>query len=273
MLAKSLTVESDAVIYDLEDSVSPGQKQQARINVCQLLKEIRTGKQCTQMEVIVRINPFDSSFALEDLLQVCLHKPDAVIITKATAQIISAADAIITMIELCNNLPKQNIEIIALVETALGVETVSDIIGSSARLTAVQFGAEDFTRDMEIARTSTSNEIIYSRNRLAVACRAYGIGCIDTPYLDFNDFDGYEVDTRYAKSIGMTGRCVIHPALIERTNRIFSPTPQEVVEAKQIVAAFDEAIAKGLGAASFNGKMIDLPIMQRAKKLLEKAEV
>jgi len=272
MLEKSLTVESDAVIYDLEDAVSLDQKESARLKVCTQLKDIRSGKHVVNMEIIVRINPLDSIYALDDLIQICPHGPDAVIIPKATVKSIIAADVIITMLESRYDLPERGIKVIALVETAMGVETVSDIINASSRLTAVQFGAEDYTKDMEIARSSESDEIVYSRNRLAVACRAYGVDCIDTPYLDYKNTNGCIKDTQYAKSVGMTGRCVIHPSLIEPTNLIFSPSPSEINEAEMIIAAYNEASEKGLGAVAFYGKMIDLPIMHRAKRLLEKAE-
>ena len=272
MIAKSVTLETDAIIFDLEDAVNIDQKEQARKNVCDVLKEIRDGNLHVKQKIIVRVNALDSSFALDDLIQVCIHKPDLIIIPKAEEKAIITVDMILTMLEIQYGLPEKQIDIIALVETARGVETVYDIISSSMRVKAVQFGAEDFTKDMEIVRTPESDEIQYARNRLAIACKALGIGCIDTPYVDFKNINSCVKDTLYVKSIGMTGRCVIHPSLIELTNCIFSPSLQEIEEADRIVTAYAKAVQEGKGAVALDGKMIDLPVVQRAKKLLEKAQ-
>ena len=218
----------------------------------------------------MRINPLDTMYALDDLMAVCQYQPDAIVVPKATKEVIIAADIILNILELRFGLLPQSVGMVALVETALGVDSISAIAGASPRLIAVQFGAEDYTKDMEIVRSVASGEIVHSRNRLAIACRAYGIDCIDTPYLDFKDSEGYIRDTEYVKAIGMTGRCLIHPSLIESTNRIFSPSSDEIEEANEIVTAYQEAVEKGMGAVALNGKMIDLPVYQRALGILEK---
>ena len=271
MICKALTLKADAIIFDLEDAVRLDQKEKARTNICKLFKEICGESRPLHSEIIVRINAFDSAFALEDICQIGRYMPNTILIPKADKRKIVAADIILSMLELQYGFPKQSLKMIILVETAEGVETIYEMIQSSERITGVQFGAEDFTRDMEIVRTSKGEELIYSRNRLAIACHACKIDCIDTPYTDFKDIDGCVRDTQFAKSIGMTGRCVIHPSLIELTNGIFSPSLQEIADAERIVSAFDEAAKNGFGAVALDGKMIDLPVVQRAKKRLEKA--
>ncbi|SBV97028.1 Citrate lyase beta chain [uncultured delta proteobacterium] len=270
MLEKALAfTEADGIILDLEDSVSPSEKANARALVCGALQ--KTANRAGRREIIVRLNPLASPFAFDDFAAVCPLAPDSLIITKASANTLVCADMLVAMLENKHGLPPGEIRLIPLIETAEGIEDITAILRASSRITAAQFGAEDFTRDMEVERTLESGEIAYARNRLAVACRAAGVDCLDTPYADFRDREGCERDTRYAKSIGMTGRTVIHPSLAGLTNRIFSPSPEEITRAEHIVRAFEEATDKGLGAVALDGKMIDAPVVDRARNLLKKA--
>ena len=270
MLEKARTFyESDGIIFDLEDSVSPNEKNNARNLVSDALKHL-PGDAGTR-EIIVRLNSLSSPFAFDDFAAICPLKPAALIITKASQESLIAADQLVTMLENKHSLPSGEIRLIPLIESAHGIEDISAILRTSPRITAAQFGAEDFTKDMEIERTRESGEIAYARNRLAVACRAAGVDCIDTPYVDFHDLEGCERDTRHAKSIGMTGRTVIHPSLVKLTNCIFSPSPEEIAHAERVVQAFADAENKGLGAIALDGKMIDPPVVERAKNILLKA--
>jgi citrate lyase subunit beta/citryl-CoA lyase len=124
---------------------------------------------------------------------------------------------------------------------------------------------------MGVARRQDNLEIVHARNRMAVACKACGIDCIDTPYTDYSDQAGYDADTRYAKAIGMTGRAIIHPSLIDVTRTIFTPTDEEIREAREIVQAYERCVSEGRGACSLSGKMIDAPIADRARQVLKKA--
>lgn len=270
MLEKALAFdETDGIIFDLEDSVSPPEKGKARELVCGALQKAANGT--GQREIIVRPNPLSSPFAFDDFAAICPLAPDSLIITKASRNVLVCADMLVTMLENKHGLTPGNIRLIPLIESAEGIEDISAILRASPRITAAQFGAEDFTKDMEVARTRESGEVAYARNRLAVACRSAGVDCLDTPYVDFRDLDGCDADTRYAKSIGMTGRTVIHPSLAGLTNRIFSPSPKEIALAENIVRTFDEAASRGLGAVALDGKMIDAPIVERARNLLAKA--
>lgn len=269
MLHKSTEIEVDGIIYDLEDSVSPSEKAFARNNVIEKIKTIREEE--IKTEIIVRINSFSTPYAFDDLVGVCQYSPDAVIITKATSERIIAADYILLMLEMKYGLVDKTIKIIPLIETPQGIEEISRIITSSNRIVAAQFGAEDFTTEMGIARRSDNIEISYCRNRMAIACKACRIDCIDTPYTDYKDIEGCEIDTMYAKSIGMTGKAIIHPCLIEITREVFSHSEREIAEAKGILSAYELALKVGSGAASLNNKMIDAPIAERARKIIEKS--
>lgn len=269
MVTKSTRIEVDALIYDLEDSVSLGEKDGARELVTEQLRAIR--EEASSTEIIVRMNVLSTKYAFDDLVEVCRYSPDAIIVPKAASDNISAVDQMLSMLEDKYGLEKNSIKLIPLLETASGVEDVGNIVAASARVVAAQFGAEDFTKEMGIARRADNMEIVYARNKISVACKARNVECVDTPYTEFTDIAGCEADTRYAKSIGMTGRAIIHPALIEITRSIFTPTEQEIAQAKEIVFAYEQGLREGKGAFSLNGKMIDAPIADRARQVLAKA--
>lgn len=270
MMRKALgTPELSGIVFDLEDSVGVAEKDAARSLVCSILQEIRGGEETR--EIFVRVNPLSTAFALEDLVAVAQYRPDSIIVTKSTVADVIAAERILDMLEEKYGLEKGCIGLVPLIESAQGVEEIGEIVRASRRVTAAQFGGEDFTKDMEIDRTAAGMELSYSRNRLAVVCRAAGVDCLDTPYVDFKDIAGYEADTRYAKSIGMTGRTLIHPALCELTNRIFSVSQAEKDYAQRVVAAYEQGLKASKGAVSLDGKMIDLPVYERARRTLEKA--
>ena len=266
--AKSLT-NADAVILDLEDSVASASKETAREMACGLLKEKHPND---GREWIVRINGLDSVWAFDDLSAVMYNVPDAIIVPKATWVTIVHVDGILSMLERKHMLPTNKTPVLPLIETALGIMELDKILAIGNRITGIIFGAEDYTRDMEISRTDSGSEIAWCRNRLAVACKAAGVDCIDTPYANFKDTDGYKSDTYYAKSIGMTGRTLIHPSQIDITNQIFTPSENEITYAKRIVAAFHDANSEGAGAVALDGNMIDLPVYDRAKRLLDKIQ-
>ena len=265
---KALTLESDGVIFDLEDAVSPDRKPAARSTVAAVLRECgRDGRK----ELLVRINQVSMELGILDLMAVVPSKPDTLVIPKACPRDIIAADIIITGIEASLGMAPNTVGVIPLIETAVGVETLNEIIRSAARITGVQLGAEDLTKELDIERTKDGAEIAHVRNRLAMAARAAGIDAIDTPFADYKDEEGLLADIAYCKSIGMTGKTAIHPGQVRHINAAFTPTDEAVAEARALVAAYDDALAKGLGACSFKGKMIDVPIAERAQKILDKA--
>lgn len=267
-IEKALTLESDGVIFDLEDAVSPDLKPAAREMVATILRECERHE---KKELLVRINQVSTQLGIQDLMAVVPSMPDSLIIPKACPRDIIAADVVISGIEASLGMAPNSVGVIPLIETAVGVETLGEVIRSTARITGVQLGAEDLTKEFGITRTRAGMEIAYARNRLAMAARAAGIDAIDTPFADYKDEDGLIADIVYCRSIGMTAKTAIHPGQIRHINAAFTPTDAEVAEAKAIVDAYRDAVAKGLGACSFNGKMIDVPIAERAQKILDKA--
>ena len=268
MLQKAVTLRPDAVILDLEDAVSIPEKELARSQVVEMLPQIKaSGK-----EVLVRVNGMDTPWGVEDLQAVVPCRPDAVVLPKANRQYILTADCVISMLERKYHLPENSIGMVPLFETTEAIVTGYEILGLCRRINGVQFGAEDLTKEMEIPRTSAGEEIRYAREQLIFAARARGVDSLDTPYTDVKNLEGLERDVAGAKAMGFTGKTCIHPAHIETINRLFTPTEEEVARARGIVAAMEEAVAQGKGACMYENKMVDAPVAERARKVVEKAE-
>jgi citrate lyase subunit beta/citryl-CoA lyase len=268
MAKKAFSLESDCIIFDLEDSVAGDRKEIGR----RILESLFIGEHLSGKEHMVRVNDIDSPFFSEDMRVVVKIKPHAVVLPKATEDALVAADVLLSGLEKEFNLPCGEIKLIPLIETAYGVCRAYYIARKVKRVCAIQFGAEDFTRDMEIRRTSSGNEIFFARNEVAVACRANGIEAIDTPFTDFNDDAGLEFDCNIAKSIGMKAKTCIHPKQIGIINRIFSPDQSEIAYAVKIIDQANLPENQKKGAFQFEGKMIDKPVLARAVAVLETAK-
>lgn len=268
MLNKAETIVSDAVILDLEDSVSPSEKTKARDNVAIVLRE----KKILGKEVIVRINAVDTIWGIQDLMTLAPLGPDAIILPKADDRSLVTADMIISAIEERCTTDQDLIKLIPLFETTNSIVNAYNILGSTSRIDGVQLGGEDLTKELEIARTSTGEEILYARQHLAMSAKARKIDIIDTPFTDISDLDGLQKDALLVKSLGFTGKACIHPTHITMINEVFSPSEEEICHAKDIVEAYEESQREGFGACVVNGKMVDIPVAQRAKGILIKAD-
>ncbi|GHV50562.1 citrate lyase [Deltaproteobacteria bacterium] len=266
---KALATAGDGVIFDLEDAVSPDKKNSARETVAQILREAERGKK----ELVVRVNQISTRLGIDDLLAIIPCRPDTLIIPKACPRDITTADVVASGLEEACGIPPGSIGFIPLLETAVGLESLREILGTAERICGLQLGAEDLTKELGIVRTREGNEIAYARSRMIMAARAFAIDAIDTPFADYHDTEGLLADLSYIKSVGMTAKTAIHPAQLDFINAAFTPTKEEVEQAKAIVAAYKESVAKGLGACSLNGKMIDVPIAERAMKVVRKAEL
>lgn len=259
---------ADSIILDLEDAVAPDQKDAARDLVKSALENFDFGN----CEIIVRINSLDTPFWEEDIEQILPLLPDIIMPTKVSDKAyIHELTAKMDEVEAKNNIPAGKIKIIPLLETALGIENAFEIATASKRIEAIYLGAEDLTADLRCKRTKEGAEILYARGRLICAARAAGIEAYDTPFTDVEDLEGLERDANFAKALGFTGKAVISPRHVEIVNKIFSPTMAEIEHAKDVYRAIKEAKAQGKGAISLNGKMIDAPIVMRAKIILDNA--
>ena len=260
---------ADAVIFDLEDAVSPAEKDAARILVRNTLRYMDL-RGC---ETIVRINSIDTPYWQKDLDTVLPQQPNLILLPKTNSSAdILAADAYMTALEEKLGLAANTVGLMPLIETALGVENAFSIATASKRVKALFLGAEDLTADLQCKRTKESREIEYARTRLVVAARAAGVDVYDTPFTDVNDDEGIWVDARVAKALGFNGKASISPRHVDVINQVFSPTQKEIDYAYEVMDAITLAKEQGRGVIALHGKMIDAPIVARAQQTIAAAE-
>lgn len=267
MLINAASLMADAVIFDLEDAVSPAEKDAARILVRNTMKYT----DLSVCEVIVRINSVDTPYWKDDINAILPQKPSLILLPKtATARDVRIVSDYMSEVELREGMEIGTVGIMPLIETALGVENAFSI-ASEERVRALFLGGEDLTADLQCKRTKEGKEIEYARTRLVVAARAAGVDVYDTPFTDVNDDEGIVTDTAFAKSLGFSGKASISPRHIEVINEIFSPTASEIDYAYEVIDAIQLAKAQGKGAISLRGKMIDAPIVARAERTIAMA--
>ena len=257
---------ADAVVFDLEDSVSPAEKDSARILVRNTLQNM----DFEHCKTIVRINPLDTDYWKADLQQIVPAKPDHIILpkTNGSGDLYKLAQRICKVSDDESYRPK----VIALIETAMGVECAFEIAATKKVVGGLFLGAEDLSSDLHCKRTKGGQEILYARQRLVMAARANGIEVYDTPFTDINDDEGIYEDAKLAKSLGFSGKVSISPRHVEAINQVFSPSEDEIAQAKEVMAAIEEAEAQGRGTIALHGKMIDAPVVHRAEQVLQAAK-
>ncbi len=254
---------ADCVLIDLEDSVPLGEKRATRILAKHLLTAVKFP------EVWVRINPLDT-YGRDDLAEILRGRPHGICLPKAesSADVISLSTAI-EELESSYGISNGTTHIMPIIETARGVLHSEEIASADQRVAIVAFGAEDFTRDMGARRTEES--LLFARSMIVTAAKAAGIQASDTVYSNLDDEKGLIAEAKQARNLGFDGKGVINPRQIEPIHAVFSPTEQEIEEARQIVAAAEEAEEHGLGAIAIEGKMIDKPVLARAQQTLQLA--
>lgn len=223
-------------------------------------------------EIIIRINSIDTEFWKKDLEELVPLQPHMIMPPKINcAKDVQIVADYIKEVEVKNNIEKPT-AIIALIETARGVENAYEIATASQRVKAIFLGAEDLTADLRCKRTKEGDEIFYARGRIVTAARAANIEAYDTPFTDVEDEEGLKLDAEFAKGLGFTGKAAISPRHIMAINEVFSPTIEEIEYAKEVMDIIRVAKEQGKGAISLRGKMIDAPIVERARQTLEMAK-
>ncbi|MCL6650511.1 MAG: CoA ester lyase [Chloroflexi bacterium] len=268
MIAKAPGIPADLFCLDLEDSVPPAEKATARQIVATHLDTLDVGRR----GLAVRVNALTTGLLDEDLEAVVHPRLQAISLPKVeSAEQVREVDARLALLEQARGLPPGQIKLLCWIEMAIAVINVYSIASACPRVAAVSFGAEDFAADLEVARTREGLEISYPRAVIAVAARAAGVAAIDTPEPDFKDLENLEVDARRARNLGYQGKFCIHPSQVEIVNRVFTPAEAEIEYARRVVAAYEEAERQGIGAVALDGKMIDAPVVLRARQLLQRA--
>ncbi len=259
----------DVLVLDLEDSVPAAEKANARA----MVRDAIAGPTLKGQRVVVRINSIGSGLMEEDLQAVITPGIDGINLPKpSSADDVRTVEAIIERLEKERGIEKGHIKLTPWVETAKGLINAFEIASASPRIVGIILGAEDFTLDIGMQRTEGGDELLYPRIMVVVAAKAAEVIAIDTPFNDFRDEEGLIMETTIARKLGFQGKYVIHPGQIEPVNQAFRPSPEEVEHARRVVEAFDAAEAQGFASTSVDGKMIDIPIASRARKLLMVAD-
>lgn len=274
LITKAATLASDAIILDLEDAVPLADKGTARIMVRDSIKAIKSGVSA----LFVRVNALITNLTSEDLRFVCVEGLDGIMLAKAEAE--SDVVKLAGMLEEAEKglgLKLGSLTIVPLIESAKGVVNTYEIASASKRVVAVAFGAGDYYRDLGRSVSFLSpeqTELLYARSQIVNGSRAAGIQAIDTPFFGLlTDREGFMRETILALQLGFKGKLLIHPTQIDFVNKTFSPSLDEAGYSRRVVEAFEEAQAKGLGAISFEGKMIDIMSYRQAKELVNFVEV
>lgn len=267
-IRKAIQLEVDCICMDLEDGVSPNRKDEARRTICNALDNY----DFYQSEKIVRINPLNSPFALDDLKVILPHHPQSIVIPKVkSAAEIRSVSAIISIFENKYGWPLGSIRLFAIIETPMAFLNLNEIAQSDSRLEVLIFGAEDLMGDIGGKRSRSSQEVLFARSTLVLHAAAFNLQAIDMVYLDFNDSVGLEEECRQGVALGYWGKQIIHPNQVSIVQNAFTPTDEEIHQAIALIKSFEDYKQSGIGAFAVNGKLVDAPIIKSAENILVKA--
>ena len=280
---------ADVVNLDLEDSVAPDDKDQARRNVIQAIGDVEWGTKTLS----VRINGLDTPYwyrDVVDLLEQASDRLDQIMIPKVgNAMDLYAVDALVTAIEKAKGRPKP-IAFEVIIESAAGISHVEEIAAATPRLQAMSLGAADFAASMGMATTGIggtqenyymaregqkywSDPWHWAQAAIVAACRTHGVLPVDGPFGDFSDQDGFRAQALRSATLGMVGKWAIHPSQVALANEVFSPSETAVTEAREILAAMDAAQKSGAGAAVYKGRLVDIASIRQAQVIVRQAEL
>ncbi|MDY4031513.1 MAG: aldolase/citrate lyase family protein [Pyramidobacter sp.] len=269
MLVRGHLFGSDGIVMDMEDAVALSEKDAARIMISKFLRRGDFGS----VEVTVRINGADTEFWKKDLEAVVPCKRlDGIRLPKADSpQVIKDVDEELSRLEDKYGIAQGHIKLFCILETAYGIWHAYDVATASRRVTAILPGGEDLVADLKTSRTPEGTELEWSRRMIVIAARAAGVDAIDLMFPRVTDDEGLRRDAQFSKDLGFDGKSVIHPNQIPVIHEIFTPSEKEIEKAQRIIAAAEDARARGLGAVSVDGRMVDVPVVKRARYILVKA--
>ena len=280
MIEKAAASDADAVCLDLEDSVPEAEKPAARGQAARAFRELDFGRRLR----LLRINALDGPFAYRDLVEVVEaagDRLDLVMLPKAgSAADVAFVDILLGQIERARGFERA-IGMEAQIESAAGFVAIREIAAASRRLQALIFGPGDYAASMRMPSASIGeaddHDALYPGHRwhavmhsIVAHARANGLRAMDGPYAAYQDAAGFERSCRVARAMGFDGKQCIHPAQLATANAVFSPTAEEIAHAREMVAAYERAVAEGRGSASFQGRMIDAANIRMARTILER---
>lgn len=255
----------DSIMFDLEDSVSLGEKDAARFLVYQALSSMDYGDK----ELVVRINDPATKGGREDLEAIVRTRRAVIRLPKTeTAEDMLACEREIARIERESGIEEGSTLMMAAIESAAGVLNAREIACSSKRLIGIALGAEDYVTDLKTSRSPGGIELLFGRSMILLAARAAGIDAIDTVYSDVNNEEGFRAEVELIHQLGFDGKSIINPRQIKTVHEVYTPTEKDISKALAVMDAIEEANRKGSGVISLNGKMVDRPIVLRAQRVL-----
>jgi len=268
-IEKATTLKVDCVCMDMEDGVAITQKTEARAVIAQAMKELDFGSS----ERCIRINSVGSGLEKYDLAAAVATDPEAVVVPKVeTATQVRAISDYIEMYERSARKPVGSIRMLVGVETAKGIMNLREIAEADRRLEAIIFGAEDYAASIGARRTKEGTEVLYARSAVVTACAANDLQAIDMVYIDFRDVEGLRAEAEQGAGLGFSGKQVIHPNQVGVVQEAFSPSSEAIEYAQRLVDAFSASQKEGRGAFALDGKMIDMPLLKNAQKVLDRAK-
>ena len=266
-ITKSLTLGVDCICMDMEDGVAVNRKAGARATIAKALQELDFGKS----EKLARINSVGSGWEKDDIAAVLPVRPDGIVIPKIESlDQIKWGSEIIEAAELRYGWPINSVRMLVGVETAKGILNLREI-ASHPRLDGIIFGGEDFAASVGATRSRDATELLYARQAVVVACAAFGLQAIDIVTIDFKNLEVVRAEAEFGARLGFSGKQIIHPAQVEPVQSAFTPNDEAIAYAKRIVESFEASQKEGRGAFALDGKMIDMPLLKNARKVLERA--
>jgi citrate lyase subunit beta-like protein len=264
-IQKSASLNADCICLDLEDSVSPNQKTTARQMVAHAFTEMDFG----EAEKWVRINNEKTGLMEDDLAAILPVSPHGIVLPKVeTAAVIQRVSRLMDEIETTRGWQQKRLSIIAIVESAAGLINLASICQADERLKGIIFGAEDFAASIGAQRSEKNWEVFHARSEIVIHCAAFGLQAIDMVNNNYRDLEPVIQEARQGAALGFSGKQVIHPSQVEVVQSAFTPSPQEVARARQVVALYKARRQAGKGAIGLEGKLIDLPVFRQAENVL-----
>lgn len=273
MIARSLELPADAAIYDYEDAVPPAEKAAARAVLAGALPSTPPPGAPRRY---VRVNsPRHEALFADDVAAALALNVEGIVIPKVeSAEQVAAVSAALAAEEPRAGVEVGSTRLVLLVESPHGVVNAFDICRADPRIAAVQFGGEDFSREMglPLVRTGEARELLYQRSAVATACAAAGVQAVDVIWTALDDLDGLAEESAQARRLGYTSKAAIHPSQLGPINAAFSPTEEEIARAREVIAALDEAVGQGTGVINYHGMFLEEPVVARARRTLDLAE-
>jgi citrate lyase beta subunit len=268
-IEKSTTLGVDSICMDMEDGVAANRKTEARAVIAQAMKELDFGTS----ERCIRINQIGSGLEKRDLVAALATNPDTIVVPKIeTAEQVKWASEHIETYELSSKLNIGSVRLLVGVETAKGIMNLKEIAEADKRLEAIIFGGEDFAASVGATRTKEATELLYARQAVVTVCAANDLQAIDIVFIDFKDSEGLRAEAEQGARFGFSGKQIIHPNQVQVAQEAFTPSDEAIEYAKRIVESFEASQKEGKGAYALDGKMIDMPLLKNAQKVLDRAK-